>query len=189
VAIDLLPSSTNEAEVKTVSSQRRTILLAEDEEVHRLLISSVLQKEGFDILVAANAKEAIEHAERYQGRIHLLLTDVSMPEMDGPILARYLQAIWCDLKVIVMSAHPAKVLRLDQSWTFIRKPFLVRSLVQRIRKALSQPPKFVSSPEHTSSSHMGFRSLHREARLVKIPVGPAERASPDPAQAYHRRLS
>ena len=167
VAIDLLPPSTNEAEVKTVSSHRRTILLAEDDEVLRLLISSVLQQEGFDILVAANGKESIEHAERYQGRIHLLLTDVSMPEMDGPILARYLQAIWCDLKVIVMSAHPAKVLSLDQSWTFIRKPFLVRFLVQRIRKALSQPPKFVSEDRRNGpprfSSHIGFRSLHREA--------------------------
>jgi CheY-like chemotaxis protein len=166
VAIDLLPPSTNEAEVKTVSPHRRTILLAEDEEVHRLLISSVLQKEGFDILVAANGKEAIEHAERHQGRIHLLLTDVSMPEMEGPILARRLQAIWRDLKVIVMSAHPAKVLSLDQNWTFIRKPFLVRFLIQRIREALPQPPRFVSEHRQNGplrfSSHMGFRSVHRE---------------------------
>jgi DNA-binding response OmpR family regulator len=144
VVIDLLLPSTNEGQVKTISSDRRTILLAEDEEVHRLLISMVLQKEGFDILVAANGKEAIEHAERHQGRIHLLLTDVSMPEVEGPILARSLQAIWRDLKVIVMSADPAKVLSLDQSWTFIRKPFLVRFLVQRIREALPQSPKFVS---------------------------------------------
>ena len=58
--------------MKTVISKRQTILLAEDEEVYRRLISSVLQKEGFDILVAANGKEALEHAERCRRRIHLV---------------------------------------------------------------------------------------------------------------------
>jgi CheY-like chemotaxis protein len=114
--------------VKTVISKRQTILLAEDEEVYRRLISSVLQKEGFDILVAANGKEALEHAERCRRRIHLLLTDVTMPEVEGPTLARYLQAMWRDLKVIIISAHPAKLLSLDQGWMFIRKPFLISAL-------------------------------------------------------------
>jgi CheY-like chemotaxis protein len=166
VAIDVLRRSTNEAEVKTLLSDRQTILLAEDEEVYRRLISSVLQRAGFDILVAANGKEAVEHAERYRGRIHLLLTDVSMPEVEGPLLARYLQAIRRDLKVIVMSAHPAKLEGLDQSWTFIRKPFLVSSLIQRIHEALPQPPRFLSEhhesrPLRRISSHLEFRGFRR----------------------------
>ena len=152
--------------MKTVFSKRQTILLAEDEEVYRRLISSVLQKEGFDILVAANGKEALEHAERCRRRIHLLLTDVTMPEVEGPTLARYLQAMWRDLKVIIISAHPAKLLSLDQGWTFIRKPFLVSALVQRIREALPQPPRFLSEhhesrPLRRISSHLEFRGFRR----------------------------
>ena len=154
--------------MKTVISKRQTILLAEDEEVYRRLISSVLQKEGFDILVAANGKEALEHAERCRRRIHLLLTDVTMPEVEGPTLARYLQAMWRDLKVIIISAHPAKLLSLDQGWMFIRKPFLKSALVQRIREALPQPPRFLSEhrqggPLRRFSDHSGFRNLHRQA--------------------------
>jgi two-component system cell cycle sensor histidine kinase/response regulator CckA len=151
VAIDVLPRSANEAEVKTVAPcKRQTILLAEDEEVYRRLISSVLQKEGYDILVAENGKEALERAERCQRRIHLLLTDVTMPEVEGPTLARYLQGIWRDLRVIVMSAHPAKMLSLDQGWTFISKPFLASALVQRIRDVLPQSPRLLS--EHRQGS-------------------------------------
>ena len=127
-----------------VPSKRQTILLAEDEEVYRRLLSSVLQKEGFEILSAENGKRALELAERCQRRIHLLLTDVTMPEVEGPTLARSLQAIRRDLRVIVMSAHPAKMLMLDQGWTFISKPFLVTALIQKISEVLPQPRKVLS---------------------------------------------
>lgn len=119
-------------------------MLAEDEEVYRCLLSSVLQKQGFEILIAENGKQALELAERRQQRIHLLLTDVTMPEVEGPTLARYLQAIRRDLRVIVMSAHPAKMLMLDRGWTFISKPFLASALVQKIREVLPQPKRLVS---------------------------------------------
>lgn len=119
-------------------------MLAEDEEVYRCLLSSVLQKQGFEILIAENGKQALELAERRQQRIHLLLTDVTMPEVEGPTLARHLQGIRRDLRVIVMSAHPAKMLMLDRGWTFISKPFLASALVQKIREVLTQPKRLVS---------------------------------------------
>jgi hypothetical protein len=71
-----------------------------------------------------------------------------MPEVEGPELARHLEAIWRDLKVIVMSAHPAELLSLDADWTFIRKPFSVSALVQAIREgtaAIAEIPFGVSS--------------------------------------------
>jgi CheY-like chemotaxis protein len=145
VEIDVLLPLGKEAEVRTVASpEKQTILLAEDEEVCRSLISSVLQKQGYEILIAENGKQALELAERCKRKIHLLLTDVTMPEVEGPTLARYLQAIRRDLRVIVMSAHPAKMLMLDQGWTFISKPFLASALVQKIREVLPQPPRLLS---------------------------------------------
>jgi CheY-like chemotaxis protein len=136
LAIDLLLRSTDEVEVKTESSKRQTILLAEDEEVYRSLISAVLRKEGYNILVTQNGRQALECAEHCRRKINLLLTDVTMPEVEGPTLARYLQGIWCDLRVIVMSAHPAKTLNLGRDWTFINKPFQTSALVERIRQVL-----------------------------------------------------
>lgn len=125
-------------------SEKPIILLAEDEEVYRCLISTVLQKADYDVLVTDNGKEALRSAERCPRQIDLLLTDVTMPEIEGPTLARRLQGMWRDLKVIVMSAHPPEMLSLDQSRTFMSKPFPARILLQRIREALPQPQRLRS---------------------------------------------
>jgi two-component system, cell cycle sensor histidine kinase and response regulator CckA len=120
----------------------KTILLAEDEESCRCVISSVLRKQGFEILLAESGTRALEVAGRFQRRIHLLLTDVTMPGVDGPTLARYLQGMRCGLRVIVMSAHPTKMLMLDQGWTFISKPFVASALVQTVREVLLNPQEY-----------------------------------------------
>jgi len=126
--------------VRTESYMRPTILLAEDEDVYRHLIAAVLRKEGYDILIAKNGREALERAKRCGRRIHLLLTDVTMPEVDGRDLAKYLQATWSNLRVIIMSARPAATLRLEQGWTFLGKPFVPNALIRRIREALPSLP-------------------------------------------------
>lgn len=144
VVTDVLCPLGYEDEVKTVlASGRQTVLLAEDEEIYRLLISSVLRKAGYDILIAANGKEALERAERSRRKIDLLLTDVMMPEVEGPALARYLQAARRDLRVIVMSANPVRMLTLDRGWKFISKPFLASTLIQRIREVLPKPSRLL----------------------------------------------
>ena len=125
-----------------ICPETKTILLAEDEESCRCVISSVLRKQGFEILLAESGTRALELAERFQRRIHLLLTDVTMPGVDGPTLARYLQGMRCGLRVIVMSAHPAKMLMLDQGWTFISKPFVASALVQKVREVLHNPQDY-----------------------------------------------
>jgi two-component system, cell cycle sensor histidine kinase and response regulator CckA len=125
-----------------ICPETKTILLAEDEESCRCVISSVLRKQGFEILLAESGTRALELAERFQRRIHLLLTDVTMPGVDGPTLARYLQGMRCGLRVIVMSAHPATMLVLDQGWRFIRKPFTVSALVQKVREVVLNPQEY-----------------------------------------------
>jgi DNA-binding NtrC family response regulator len=125
-----------------ISLERQTILLAEDEESCRCVVGSVLRKQGFEILVAENGTRALEIGERFRRRIDLLLTDVTMPGVDGPTLARHLQGIRYDLRVIVMSAHPAKMLMLDQAWTFISKPFVASVLVQKVREVLHSPQEY-----------------------------------------------
>ena len=72
------------------SSWTETILLAEDEDAIRTLVRRVLQHNGYNVIEARHGLQALKESHRYSGRIHLLLTDIVMPEMTGPELARRL---------------------------------------------------------------------------------------------------
>ena len=117
-----------------------TILLVEDEEPLRKVIIELLAQIGYNVLSAANGKEALELSRTYPGKIHLLITDVIMPEIDGPELAKALCAVRCDLKVIYISGYadgsiaPEGVLR--PGTVLVNKPFSVRALSARMREVL-----------------------------------------------------
>jgi len=117
-----------------------TILVAEDEDGVRSLTREVLEKYGYTVLEAANGEEALKVAERYQGPLHLLLSDVVMPRMGGPELAQALVARRPDVKVLYMSGytdHPM-VRRgvVNTGVAFLQKPFTPTVLVSRIREVL-----------------------------------------------------
>ena len=67
----------------------RVVLVAEDEVVVRNVVCLILQRDGYQVLSAADGREALELARQYQGTIDLLLSDINMPEMDGPSLAEH----------------------------------------------------------------------------------------------------
>jgi len=118
-----------------------TILLAEDEDILRELIAESLRSYGFIVLKASNAGEALLIAERYDGPIQLLLTDVVMPLMSGIELAKRLQQSRPELKVLFMSGHlesgTVQEDLLAKEIPYIAKPYRAGNLVQRIREILS----------------------------------------------------
>jgi CheY-like chemotaxis protein len=82
-----------------------SILLVEDEDQVRAIVLNILQRQGYRVVAAKNAAEALRHCETEPAPIHLLLTDVVMPEMSGPELARRLLLVRPQLKVLCMSGY------------------------------------------------------------------------------------
>ena len=117
-----------------------TVLLAEDEEAVRMLAFEFLTAAGYRVYVAQDGERALEMAQSLTDRIDVLVTDVVMPKMRGPELAKRLQAERPDLKVIFMSGY------LEQSEggedftgaaTFLQKPFSKDLLVRQVNAALT----------------------------------------------------
>jgi two-component system, cell cycle sensor histidine kinase and response regulator CckA len=118
-----------------------TLLVVEDESAVRNLVASSLRKEGYQLLLAASAEEALEIVNRHEGAIDLLLTDAIMPGRTGIDLARELVARKPGLPVILMSGYTEETLPvgdLESAITLLQKPFTPRDLRQRIRRVLDR---------------------------------------------------
>lgn len=113
----------------------------EDEEPLRKVVIELLTQIGYHVLSAANGKEAIRVAEAYPDNIHLLITDVLMPEIDGAELAKLLCAMRPDLKVIYISGYTDTCLApegiLPPGTVLVNKPFSVRMLSAKMREVLA----------------------------------------------------
>jgi PAS domain S-box-containing protein len=118
-----------------------TILVVEDAANLRELVSRLLQREGYTVLVAANAEEAFERAERNPS-IDVLLTDVVMPGCSGPELTKQMIARRPGLRVVYMSGYTDSAIAnqgiLNPGILFLHKPFTSDSLGQKIREVLDQ---------------------------------------------------
>jgi PAS domain S-box-containing protein len=117
-----------------------TILLVEDEEAVRILVEKVLRKQGYDVLVARHAGEALVLSEKHPASIDLLLSDVVMPQMSGPELAQRLVPLRPEMRVLFMSGYTDDFLAttgaLDQGTGFIQKPFKPAEVVRKVREVL-----------------------------------------------------
>ncbi|HDR05383.1 MAG TPA: PAS domain S-box protein [Candidatus Marinimicrobia bacterium] len=118
-----------------------TILLVEDEAAILHLNHELLNDLGYTVLKAISPDEAIKKAASYEGKIHLLLTDVIMPGMNGRQLAEQLIANRPDMKIIYMSGYTSNVIArhgvLDKGVQFIQKPFTKATLAKKIRQAIN----------------------------------------------------
>jgi CheY-like chemotaxis protein len=121
---------------------QETILLVEDEPAILKLATTILKRLGYTVLAASSPGEAIRLAREHSGEIHLLMTDVIMPEMNGYSLAKSLQSLYPNLKCLFMSGYTADVMTkhgvLEDGICFIPKPFTAQSLAIKICEALDQ---------------------------------------------------
>ena len=118
-----------------------TVLVAEDEVGIRSPLRRLLLAHGYRVLDASDGASALEVARRYDGQIHLLLTDILMPGMNGGELARRLLLVRPGLRVIFMSGYSTEAINsngiLTPGATFLQKPFSLEELTGRLREALT----------------------------------------------------
>ena len=118
-----------------------TILLVEDEPATLHMTCRMLEHHGYKVIPAVSPGEAIRLAREHSGEIHLLMTDVVMPEMNGRDLARTLQGLYPGVKRLFMSGYTADVIAhhgvLDDGVLFIQKPFDMKDLAAKIREVLT----------------------------------------------------
>jgi PAS domain S-box-containing protein len=121
---------------------KETILIVEDEGTVRALSRHALQIFGYNVLEASNGREAIRICDQHEGTIHLLVTDVVMPEMGGRQVAERLAALRPSLKVMYLSGYTEDaVVRhgvLEAETAFLRKPFTPTILACKVREVLDK---------------------------------------------------
>ncbi len=115
----------------------QTILVVEDDDCVRALASRVLDGHGYRVLAARGPLEAFERSRAEPGAIALLLSDVAMPGMSGPDLARVLAAERPELRVLFVTGHAERVADPEDRATLLEKPFTPEQLIARVRERLA----------------------------------------------------
>ena len=129
-----------------------TVLVVEDQEAVRTLTKTVLEEYGYHVLEASGADEAIALVEQHPEKIHLLLTDVVLPGMNGMDLSKRLRTLRPKLKVLFTSGYPLEVIArrgvLEPEVAYLPKPLSPKTLVAKVREVLGEP-------EQSQTKHRG----------------------------------
>ena len=145
-----LPQKIVVAQVKDLTGNER-ILLVEDEESVRAFSARALKTTGYDVYEAESGEEALEVLDRIENKIDLLISDVVMPEMDGPALLIKVRERLPDLKVIFVSGYAEENVRKDiaddRSVEFLAKPYSLDQINSKVKEVLSTPGRPRSAPE------------------------------------------
>jgi CheY-like chemotaxis protein len=131
-----------EIAVRELPQGTETILLVEDADPVRALAREVLQRSGYTILEARHGLEALVVAEQFKGKIDLLVTDVVMPQMGGPELAKLLRDARPGTKVLYLSGYTDDAVfrhgLLEGETAFVQKPFAMAVLARKVREVLDR---------------------------------------------------
>jgi two-component system cell cycle sensor histidine kinase/response regulator CckA len=122
------------------SDNFETVLVVEDEDIVRELVCEVLEDQGYNVICARDGLEALEMAAGFDGTIHLLVTDVIMPHMNGHELAEKLSRVRPDTKILYVSGYSANDIGdhgiLDPRIELLQKPFTPQTLARKIRDVI-----------------------------------------------------
>jgi CheY-like chemotaxis protein len=158
------------AAIQTPPTGTETILLVEDEEAVRDVTKRILREAGYTVLTAATASDALLTCQAHRGKVHLLLTDVVMPQMSGRVLAERLLLARPEIKVIHMSGYADDAIlhhgTLAPGTHFIGKPFSAADLTKKVREVLDSgdtKPADGHEPEAKADAEVKKQSLAGEA--------------------------
>lgn len=137
-----LPTSSAETNTHPLPKGTETILLVEDEEQVLALAKRILEMCGYQVLIARHGKEAVRTSEQYSGTIHMLVSDVVMPQMNGTELAEALCKERPEMKVLYLSGFLGSAMveqiRSNPDIPFLQKPFLPTVLAETVRRLLDK---------------------------------------------------
>ena len=132
-----------------------TILVVEDEASNLRISKLILETYGYRVLTASAPGEALLVAKKHTGGIHLLLTDLIMPEMNGRDLAKEMTSFCPDILCLFMSGYPGNVIVhqgiLDEGIQFIQKPFSKQALANKVREVLDSKQRTGPYPQSNDS--------------------------------------
>ena len=125
-----------------LSSGTKTILLVEDEEKVRVFLRTILERSGYKVLEARRGDEGLQTGDATREPIHLLVTDVIMPQMGGPELARRITSSHPETRVLFISGYADGAFNKDhavpEDAAFLQKPFTPNALVKKVREVLER---------------------------------------------------
>ena len=177
--VEMQPQAASPMENAVAAPGTETILLAEDEANLRYLARQFLEKQGYRVIEAADGAVAMEIAVAHEGMIHLLLTDVIMPGMNGRELAQRISEIRPNTKILYMSGYTENVIghngTLDAGVRLLQKPFTLQDLKNKVREVLDSSPSLdMDTLSHPTQSAQRIReqsSLSRAPRFhLQLPL-------------------
>jgi PAS domain S-box-containing protein len=156
------------AAVPTLSTGNETILVVEDEKGVRDVAKRILCEAGYEVLTAASPDDALLACKAHPGKIHLLLTDVVMPQMSGRLLAERLALARPGIKVVYMSGYTDDAIvhhgTLDPGTNFVAKPFSAADLTRKILEVLDSE---ISNPADGHEQSIKADAEMKEPQLDK----------------------
>ena len=134
---------------KFTPSGSETVLVVEDDEMVRETVFKILQRGGYHVLQSSRVTDAFLTAERYEGPIHLLVSDIVMPVMNGRELAQRLKTFRPEMKILFISGYTQNTMAdqgvIDAGAAFLQKPFTPEHLARKVREVLDTPMETVNT--------------------------------------------
>mgnify|MGYP003334678835 FL=1 len=123
----------------TPVTAKETVLLVEDDDSIRTLMATVLQDQGYHVLVAGDGIQALQQLQLHKGPCHLVVTDVIMPRMKSSVLVEGVKVMQPTARILYMSGYAGETLEtsgIHEDTPFLQKPFLPSTLIEKVQEIL-----------------------------------------------------